>query len=181
MQRSRIEKLIVIAVVVLVGIGLAVAGPARADDPSSGHSVVGSWRLMAGGAAGTPAGDPTLATFAPDGSLILSARAVRPALPGMPFKFIHFSTGHGAWEATDERSVAFTIVHLRTDETGNFRGTVTVSGTLEVADDGQTISGIETFTVRGPADEVMAAFPDALEGTRISVEPMAEVGTPPAS
>ncbi len=172
--------LALIGMLVLAGMGLVSSGVVGADEMTSDHAVVGSWRFMAGGAAGTPAGDPTLATFAPDGSLILTGRAVRPALPGMPFKFVHFSTGHGTWEATDERSAAFTIVHLRSDESGNFRGTVTVSGALEISDDGQTISGVETFTVADPTGKVLSAFPDALEGTRILLEPMAEVGTPAA-
>lgn len=178
MHRVRAAVLGLVVALLLVGSGLALVGRVQADEAMNGHAVVGSWRLMAGGAAGTPAGDPTLATFAADGTLILSGRAVRPALPGMPFNYIHFSTGHGEWQEAGENGVTFTIVHLRVDETGTFQGSVTVSGSLELSEDGQAIDGVETFTVRNPAGDVLSAFPDALEGSRITVEPMAAVATP---
>lgn len=180
MRQLQVGMLALIGMLLLAGMSLGAPGQAGADDASTDHPAIGAWRMMAGGAAGTPEGDPTLATFAPDGTLILTGRAVRPALPGMPFKFVHFSAGHGVWESTGEGSVSFTVVHLRSDESGNYRGTVTVSGTLDVSGDGQSITGVETFTVGDPTGKVVSAFPDALEGTRISVEPMADVGTPVA-
>lgn len=174
MRRTTITMLSVIALLVLAGVGLVLASPARADDASASHSVIGSWHLSADDALGSPTGDPTLATFAPDGSLILSGRAVRPALPGNPFEFTYFSTGHGAWEAKDDGSIAFSIAHLRSDESGTFRGTTVVSGTLEVAADGQTMSGDETFAVGDPTGTVLTVLPFAIEGERIQLQPMAD-------
>ncbi|MDQ3514668.1 MAG: hypothetical protein M3462_13605 [Chloroflexota bacterium] len=180
MQRSRTGTLTVIAVLVLAGMGLVFGGPARAQDASQDHSVIGSWQLLAGAPEGQPEGDPTLATFSPDGSLVVSGRPVRPALPGLPFKFTYFSAGHGVWEASGEHAIDFTIVHVRTDEDGVYRGSTTVSGTLEIADDGQSLSGAETFTIGDPAGTgaVIPAFGFSLEGTRITLQPMADLGTP---
>ncbi len=180
MRRSRAGTLTVIALLVLAGIGFVVAGPALAQDPSEDQAVVGSWQLLAGAPEGQPEGDPTLATFSPDGSLVVSGRPVRPALPNLPFKFTFFSAGHGVWEAADDGAVNFTILHLRTDENGDYHGMATVSGTLTLDDDGQSMSGFETFTLGDPLDtgNVIPPFGFPIEGTRVVLEPMADVGTP---
>lgn len=132
-------------------------------------TIDGSWRLMGAGAPGTPAEDPMLATFAPDGTATISSRAVRPALPGMPFSYIHFSTGHGVWEQGDDGTVSFTVVHLRSDEAGVFRGSVTVSGTLTLGADGQSVTGDATYTVADPAGAVQGTIPTPLTGERIAI------------
>ena len=179
MQRSWLGTPSVIALLVLAGMGFVFTGPARAQDPSTNHQVVGSWQILAGAPAGQE-GDPTLATFSPDGSLIVSGRPVRPALPNLPFKFTFFSVGHGVWEAADDGSVSFTIMHLRTDENGTYHGTATVSGTITLGDDGQTLLGFETFTVGDPlgTGNVLPPFGFSFEGERITLQPMADVGTP---
>ena len=54
-----------------------------------------------------------------------------------------------------------------------------MSRTLEVGEDGETIAGSQPFTIRDPAGTVQSVIPVPLEGERIDVEPMTEVGTPP--
>lgn len=144
-------------------------------------TIVGSWQVMGAGAPGTPSEDPMLATFSPNGNVTLSARAVRPALPGMPFAFMHFSTGHGSWEDSQNGVTSFTVVHLRSDETGVFRGTVTFSGTVMVESDGQTVLGDGTYTVRDPSGAVQSTISTSLEGERIVVEPLEQSATLVAS
>jgi hypothetical protein len=122
-----------------------------------------------------------LATFTPDGAVVLSGRAVRPALPGSPFKLTYFSTGHGTWQPDGDGSAAFTVVHLASDENGELRAITTVSGILEIAADGDSATGTETFKIAGPDGTVRNAFPvEVTAGSRITLQPMADVGTPPA-
>lgn len=161
-----------------VGMVGSMPGRARAVTQTDTPAILGSWQLMGVGAPGTPPEDPILATFSADGTAIISARVVRPALPGMPFAFIHFSTGHGSWEANQDGTTSFTVVHLGSDESGVFRGTPTFSGTLTVGSDGQMVAGDATYTVRDPSGAVQSTIPTPLNGQRIVVEPLGEVATP---
>ena len=180
MRHFRIVTILGFVILMVGAIGAAgtMALEAGAGAQADVSAVVGSWQFMGAGAPGTPPEDPMLATFSPDGTVTLSARAVRPALPGMPFAFMHFSTGHGSWEAGQDGATSFTVVHLRSDETGVFRGTVTFSGTLTVESDGQTVAGNGTYTVRDPGGAIQSTILTPLQGQRIVVEPLADVATP---
>jgi hypothetical protein len=170
------------------GLGLAMTAtsgrPVAAQDASPtalvGHAMVGSWQMLAGDALGAPSGDPTTATFSAEGTVILTGRPIRPALPGLPWTLTSFATGHGAWRAVDEQTVDFTVVHVRSDETGTYRGTTTVSGTITIDADGRSITGQETFTAVDQEGALLNAFPGEFVGSRIEVQPMAELGTPSA-
>lgn len=161
-------------IALFVGLLVAVAGfGGVASSQESGADPVGSWRMMGLGAPGTPDEDPILATFAADGTAIVSSRAVRPALPGLPFSYTYFSTGNGVWEATDDGQVSFTVMHIRTDETGTYRGMTTFSGILTISADGQSVSGEATYTIYDPGGTQTGVIPTPLQGTRIVVEPLA--------
>lgn len=163
----RLVLALLVGLMVVAGFGNAVSGQEAASGP------VGSWRLMGLGAPGTPEEDPILVTFAEDGTAIVSSRPVRPALPGMPFSYTYFSTGNGVWETNDDGTIVFSVVHIRTDETGTYRGTTTFSGVLTISDDGQSVTGEASYTIHDPAGTVTGVIPTPLEGSRIVIEPMA--------
>jgi hypothetical protein len=169
-------------VIIVSTLGLVSSGSARdarllVQADANTATIVGSWHFMGIGAPGTPPEDPLLATFSSDGVVTVSSRAVRPALPGMPFAYVHFSTGHGAWEQGEDGTVSFSVVHLRSDEAGVFRGTVTFSGSITVDADGQSVAGEASYTVRDPAGAVQSTIPTSLDGQRIMVEPVG-IATP---
>ena len=61
------------------------------------------------------------------------------------------------------------------DETGTYQSSATLSGVLELADDGQALSGEYGFEVREPEGTVVHAYTGAVEGTRIGITAMAEI------
>lgn len=73
-------------------------------------------------------------------------------------------------EQKEDGTIAYTVVHLRSDETGIFRGTSTFSGRLELGGDGRTIAGEWTSTVRDPTGIVVGIHGSATGGERIAVE-----------
>lgn len=133
-------------------------------------SIEGSWRLMGEGAPGTPAEDPILATFSSDGTVIVSSRAVRPALQDMPHDYTYFSTGLGVWESGDDGAVSFTVVHLRSDEAGTYLGSTTFSGTLALSAGGESVTGDATYSVFDPTGTHRATVSTPLTGERIVIE-----------
>lgn len=86
MRRFTIVTLLGSMVMMVGAVGMvgSMSGQARAVTQTDTPAIVGSWQLMGVGAPGTPPEGPILATFSADGPAIISARAVRPALPGMP-------------------------------------------------------------------------------------------------
>ena len=167
-----------LGILVLGGL-LPVADRLNAGAAEGDHALVGSWSLFAEDALGAPTGDPSVLTLHADGTAIVGTRAVRPAFPGMPYKLVYFSTGLGAWEPDGDDGAAFSVVHLRSDETGNHLGATTVSGVITV-DEGGAVSSRETFTIGNPVGDIIRTLAFTADGERIAVEPLAEVGTPPA-
>lgn len=130
----------------------------------------GSWQLLRVGTPENPVHDPMLATFFADGTLIVSARVVRPANHDMPYDATYFSTGHGTWQQDEAGSVSFTVVHLRSDETGALLGSVTVTGTFLPGMDGQPLTVNATYTLHDPLGRAQSSIPATLSGQRIGID-----------
>ena len=133
-------------------------------------SVEGSWQLESVGTPENPSAEPMLATFLPDGTLIVSARVVRSANHDLPYHSTYFSTGHGTWEAATNGSVSFSVVHLLSDETGALCGSVTVTGTIVPGADGHGLVVDATTTLRNAGGVVESTLPMSLAGHRIGDE-----------
>lgn len=170
---------LVIAALFGVAAQHAASGAAQADTrvTTQGDGFVGAWRF-------TDLGFdlPSLVTMTADGNLLLSNLPVEPVPDELDVEMLLLSGGHGVWEAAGADRANFTFVYLYVDETGTFQSSATLSGALEITDDGQALSGEYAFEVRQPEGTVVHAYTGAVEGTRIGLIPMEElaatVGTP---
>ena len=154
---------------------LAASGAAQADPPAAigGDGFVGGWRFT-----DLNFDVPSLVTFATDGNVFVSNLPVEPVPQELDVQMLLLSPGVGVWEAVAEDRAAFTYVYLYADETGTFQSSATLSGVLEIADDGQTLGGEYAFEVREPEGTVVHSYTGAVEGTRIGIIPMAEMVLP---
>ena len=168
------------AIAVLLGLaGQHASGAAQADGSAAtrGDGFVGAWRF-------TDLGFdlPSLATMTEDGNLLLSNLPVEAVPAELDVEMLLLSPGHGVWEAAGEDRANFTFVYLYADETGTYQSSATLSGALELADDGQALRGEYAFEVREPEGTVVHAYTGAIEGARIGIIPMQEMaataGTP---
>lgn len=167
--------------VIVLLLGFISIGGLRtaAQEETASDGFVGAWWFT-----DVTLGIPSLGSFTADGNFILSPLPAEPLYEGAPFEILLLSGGHGVWEATGEDTADFTYVYLYADDTGAFQSSTTISGTLELGADGQTLSGEFAFQVSQPDGTVVHADRGAIEGTRISIIPMddlAPTGTPVAS
>jgi hypothetical protein len=123
----------------LTGMWLALANPARVEDPQV----------------------PGSALFAADGTVVLNWI---PAGIGLDGALQYNSIYMGVWEPYDERIGHFTAVQVTADATGALVGTVTVDGHPEVSEDGTTFidtGALVTVTIRDAAGKIVAVIPPA--------------------
>ena len=129
---------------------------------------VGTWRV-------TPVieGQATaaLTTFNADGTVLTSNPPVQAAPPDLGAGVLVQSVGHGEWAATGERTADVTFVFVQSDGNGNYLGTRTTRGSLELDDDGETWTGTFDATVADAAGSVLFTAAGTVEATRIAVEP----------
>jgi hypothetical protein len=81
----------------------------------------------------------------------------------------------GAWEAVDDRTGRYTVVHVLSDIDGGYLGTMTLDGEGTISEDGTTLTDTDTarlLTLRDPANAIIAEVPGAsivsLAGRRIT-------------
>lgn len=98
--------------------------------------------------------------------------ATQPGLAGVTF----VSTQAGRWEPIGERRVHFTSVQFHSDADGNYTGSVTVDGSPEVSEDGQTLvddQSLVMVTIRDAAGAIVQEIPGAgappVSGVRMRV------------
>ncbi|MBA2470014.1 MAG: hypothetical protein H0V37_11470 [Chloroflexia bacterium] len=170
-------------IVLLLGLlsvsGLRTAAQEGSPTASAGDGFVGAWWFT-----DVTLGLPSLGTLTADGNVILSPLPTEPLYEGAPFAILLLSGGHGVWDVTGENTADFTFVYLYADDSGAFQSSTTISGTLELGDDGQTLNGEFAFQVSQPDGTVIHADRGAIDGTRISLIPMddlAPAGTPVAT
>ncbi len=163
--------------------GLAVAlgaGSARADQGMStaDHPLTGMWLALANPARAEDPQVPGAALFAADGSVVLNWV---PAAIGLDGNLQYLSTYMGVWEPYDERTGHFTAVQVMADATGHLTGTVTVDGHPEVSEDGTTLidTGVlVTVTIRDAAGKVVAVVPPGQPTPRPVTAVKMRVGNP---
>ena len=140
----------------LTGMWLALANPARAEDPQV----------------------PGPALFAADGTVVLNWVPAGIGLDGaLQFQSIYM----GVWEPYDERTGHFTAVQVMADATGNLIGTVTVDGHPQVSEDGTSLvdTGVlVTVTIRDAAGKTVAVVPPGTPGDRPVTGIKMRVGNP---
>jgi hypothetical protein len=136
----------------LTGVWLAMANPARAEDPKF----------------------PVPSVFAADGTVVLNWV---PAEIGMDGQLQFLGSYGGIWEPYEEHTGHFTAVQSMADPTGKFVGTVTVDGHPHVSEDGLTFvddGSLNTVTICDAAGAVVSVVPPGtperpITGTKMRV------------
>jgi hypothetical protein len=134
----------------LTGMWLAMANPARAEDPKF----------------------PAPSLFAADGTVILG---FVPAEIGMDANVQFPGSPMGVWEPYDERTGHFTAVQAIADMTGKLVGSVTIDGHPHVSEDGATFvddGSLVTVTIRDAAGAVVVVVPPGTPGRPITATKM---------
>lgn len=132
------------------------------------HPVVGAWIVDA--EPSNPGVNLHTSVFYADGTTTDSS-------PG--------STGAGVWVPTGEQTADVSFVEIVADEDGR-QATVTINTSLEVSEDGQSWSGMNSVHFSPEMSEYFGApegefGPMAVNATRINLEPMDPDGPMPGS
>ena len=166
----RIVVLISVIVAVLVRMVVLGARPAAIAEEATptatvDHPVIGAW-WTANDAPG-PGVETAYAVFHADGTYL----EVDP----------NIGVGVGVWQATGERSAELTYVFQDIDPepATTAPGTVTVRQSVDVDAAGNAFTAPLTVEVRIPDGTVVFSAAYTARGTRLQVEPMLPLGTPP--
>lgn len=134
---------------------------------SDRHPVVGTWRVDVE-IPGAPAGMVNLATFSPDGGVLVVLPSPNPAPPGSDHRLEYWSPAVGRWEATGANEAAMSFLSLGADEHGAPVGTHTIAATLTANDSGDGLTGPFTITVDGPDGATVAQVSGTVKATRMT-------------
>jgi hypothetical protein len=159
----RFSLLAVLAVVLvgLIALGRASGSSAQDGTPPAGlagHPLVGSWIVN------DPQGQPSVTAFTADGVVVDAETGG--------------GTGIGSWQATGERTAAFTFVIQASDAAQHFTGTIVIRGTAEVDASGDTFTAPYSYTVVQEDGTVLDSGTGTVTGTRLPIEPVDKKGSP---
>jgi hypothetical protein len=164
---SAVNRRVALAGLGIAGLGAAVAvAPVRAAAQEAtpaamaGHPLVGAWIVDRNPGGDTEA--PTIYVFTADGAVI-------DPLVGAA----------GAWQATGDRSAAFTIAGYPDPAFGP--GYFVIRAVLEVDDVAATYDGSASITIVAPDGSVAGGFPSMPHGTRLTIEAEDMGGSPLAA
>jgi hypothetical protein len=151
--------------VVVLGARLAAVAQEATPSATADHPVVGAW-WTANDAPG-PGVETAYAVFHADGTYL----EVGP----------NIGVGVGVWQATGERSAELTYVFQDIDPepATTAPGTVTVRQSVEVDETGDAFTAPLTVEVRIPDGTVVFSAAYTARGSRLEVEPMSPLATPP--
>jgi len=139
---------------------IAAGGVSAAGEDSAGNQLAGTWRVTVNRPAPLPP-LTSLQVFTGAGSVIEDANEW-PATR---------TPGYGSWQRVEGRRYANTTVFFRFNpQTGAYLGSQKINRTIQLAEDGQSISIAARATVLDPDGNVLATFPVAASGTRMQVE-----------
>jgi len=163
-----VVSMIVTVLVCMVELGARQAAVAQEATPTTtiDHPVVGAW-WTANDAPG-PGVETAYAIFHADGTYL----EVDP----------NIGVGVGVWRSTGERSAELTYVFQDIDPepTTIAPGTVTVRQSVDVDAAGNAFTAPLTVEVRIPDGTVVFSAAYTARGTRLEVEAMFPLGTPPS-
>jgi len=143
-----------------------VTGAIAQEGSMASHPVVGAWIVDA--EPSNPGANLHTSVFYADGTTTDSS-------PG--------SSGAGVWAPTGEHTVDVSFVEIVADEQGH-QATVTINTSLDVSEDGQSWSGMNSVHFSPEMSEYFGApegefGPMAVSATRIVLEPMDPDGPMP--
>ena len=122
-----------------------------------------------------------LMTHTTDGIALVANAGELPSMPGWVGAGLFFTEGHGAWQATGERTVEVTFVFLTLNRAGSLISTNAARATLDVDAAGDAFTGTFALELVSPDGNPMGAHRGALRATRIEAAPTASTpvsGTP---
>ena len=158
---------IVLAIVVAVGAVSASAGDDHAT-PGAAPKLVGSWMVSVNRGPALPP-LKSLQTYTEGGGVVEISNG------GTTVR----SPAHGAWARLPGGTYGSTTVFFRYDPvSGAYLGTVKLRHQFEVAQDGQSFSGIAVAELRDPNGNLLPGSntrKDVVTGERIDVEPVPDV------
>jgi len=162
------------------GLGLALVatrGGAQEAMSTADHPLTGLWLAMANPARAEDPQVPVPSLFAADGTVVLG---FVPAEIGMDDNVQFVGSALGVWEPYDERIGHFTAVQTLADMTGKLVGSVTIDGHPLVGEDGATFvddGSLVTVTIRDAAGAVVTVVPPGTFGRPVTAVKM-RVGNP---
>lgn len=145
---------------------------------TTAHPLVGAWFVAVTYETEAPAALTNLATFTADGNLLVANAGQLPNVP--PGAGLVFTEGHGAWEATGERTAQATSVYLTVNQSGGIASVNTARATIEVDASGDRYTGEASLSIAGPDEGDTVEMFATIDATRITVEPMGAAATPTA-
>jgi hypothetical protein len=164
------RRLSVLALLVVLLIGLAAAGPratAQEASPVAGttHPLVGTWLVDTDTEGDTD--PPALFIFFADGAYL-----EYDAEEGG-------DVAAGRWQATGDQTADVTLVFVSVSDEAGYEGMGKIRASIEVAADGESFTADYSFEFIDPSGEGSGEYgPGTATGTRLEVEPMGElVGT----
>lgn len=149
-------------------VALAVPGVVRAQDAASFHPIVGAWWVT----AAPPGPQEALAVYEAGGTMSFLTPFPASPFPGSSYALLYQTPAYGAWQESGPRSARIAGVHLHTDESGAFRGTLAFQGTVEVAEDGESYIYAGQFEVTDETGAVLFGDVGETQGTRIHADAM---------
>ena len=159
-RRLAISALVGLVVLVSSLVGTGALAQDAGDTPEE-HRLVGSWLILFPDDPGAAA---SLYTFGADGTIVGSSAA---------------GPRHGTWEATGDRTAAFTVLGLVGGPQLPVVGLLRLRGTVEVDEAGSGFAltySAETIAPDGTVSP--ASGPLTARGTRITAQTPTETGTP---
>jgi hypothetical protein len=158
----RFSLLVSLLAVVLIGLVAAggrstIAQDAATPAAMAGHPLIGTWIVT------DPTGSPSVTAFTADGIMLDTEVGGG-------------GSGVGTWEATGERTAAFTLVIPIADP--QFQAVIVIRGTVEIDAAGDTATVPYSITGVGSDGAVVFTDEGQVTAARLPVEPIGAVGTP---
>lgn len=178
----RVAVVIVALAVILAAGRLPGVGARQGTGEEANHPLVGSGEVTVSFDGEGPIEVTNLSTFTDEGAVLAANGGQLPTIPGVQGTGLLLTEGHGAWQATGERTADGTFVFFTLDQTGGISSTNTVRMSVEVDASGESYGGVFTLDAVSPAGNSMGSDRGTLRATRIGVEaPALPPATPAAS
>lgn len=153
-----LSAIVIFALAIVAAVGAMSAGATAAD--SSGNQLAGTWQAV----VILPAPQPSvhsLQVYTIDGGWVETSDQDPRSRSAM----------YGAWERIGGRLYAATGVHyLFNPQTGAYQGTRKINRTIELAQDGQSLSITARVTTLDPNGNVLGSFDVTASAVRMQVE-----------
>ena len=159
MTRKSALLAVLLLAISAAAIAVGAASTAGASGVDAGNAITGAWTATIDRPA--PQTDlESLQVFGPGGGFVEMANEP-PASR---------SAQYGSWERVGGRTYAATGIVFRHDPTGAHVATMTINRTIQLSEDGQSMTWNAHVTVRAPNGTVLQQFPVQASATRLPVE-----------